>query len=167
MPAMRTFVLVAATSGALAAPCLVGAATTGVDSEVRVVVERHNKALNAHDLEGVMATYSPAPGTVLLGTGPGEAYLGGEAISAAYDQFFTRFKPDGISFKNDWLSTAAKGDVAWFAMTMTMTATADQSQHRDFNVSGVLQKSKGQWRFVSLHFSRLGAEQQVSDKAPH
>lgn len=132
---------------------------------IKAVVERHNKAFGAQDLEGVMATYSAAPGTVLLGTGPGEAYLGGEGIAAAYTQFFTRFKANNINFNNDWIASGAKGNVAWFAMTFTLTASASQeTQERAFNMSGTLQKEKGQWRFVSMHFSRLGAEQQAPAK---
>lgn len=166
MLVMRNFMLVTALYGAMTAPCLAKPGDR-VLAEIKAVVERHNTALDAQDLKGVMATYSPAPGTVLLGTGPGEAYVGGEGISGAYSQFFTRLKPNSIHFNYDWLSTGAQGNVAWFAMTTTMqVATQQGPQERAFNLSGTLQKEKGQWRFVSLHFSRLGAEQKTGSEAP-
>lgn len=159
MSAMRSFVLVTAVCGAMASPCLAESPKTDPLPGVQFLVERHNKAFDAQDLEGVMATYSSSPGAVLLGTGAGEAYLGGEGISAAYAQFFTKFKPNSISFSNQWISTGASGNIAWFAMTTTMKAPVDQeTRERAFNMSGTLQKEKGQWRFVSVHFSRLGAE---------
>jgi len=159
MSVMRSFVLVTALCGAVASPCLADSPNTGVLPAIQALVERHNKAFDAQDLEGVMATYSSTPGTVLLGTGAGEAYLGGEGISAAYAQFFTKFKANSISFDNQWISTGAKGNIAWFAMTTTMKAPVNQETHeRAFNMSGTMHKEQGQWRFVSVHFSRLGAE---------
>jgi ketosteroid isomerase-like protein len=167
MVAMRTFMLAATLCGAVASPCLANPADARVSAEIKAVLEQHNRAFNAQDLDGVMATYSPAPNTVLIGTGPGEAYVGGEGISGAYTQFFTKFKPNSIGFKYDWISTGSKGSGAWFAMTNTMSATTNQGpQERAFNMSGTLQKEKGQWRFVSLHFSKLGAEPQTTAEPP-
>jgi hypothetical protein len=36
----------------------------------------------------------------------------------------------------------------------------NEQKERTFNMSGLLQKEKGKWRIVSMHFSRLGAEEQ-------
>jgi hypothetical protein len=36
----------------------------------------------------------------------------------------------------------------------------NEKKERVFNMSGALENVKGKWRMVSLHFSRLGAEQQ-------
>ena len=127
----------------------------------KTVMEQHNKAFNEHDLKSIMTLYSQDPDTVLMGTGPGETYLGEEGISGAYNQFFNKFKADTLSFKYDWIAAGSKGDMAWFAVTTTMTAAVNTEQKEiAFNMSGLLQKQKSKWRIVSLHFSRLGTEEQ-------
>lgn len=146
---------------ALVSPCLAKQGDDKTITEVKTVIEKHDQALNAQDLKGVMTLYSSDPNTVLMGTGPGEAYVGEEGISGAYNQFFNRFKANSITFNYDWAAVGSKGDIAWFAVTTTMSGTADNvNVERAFNVTGLLQKQKGKWRIVSMHFSRLGAESQ-------
>jgi len=136
-------------------------------AEVKAVLEQHNKAFKAQDLKGVMTTYSRDPNAVLMGTGPGEAYVGDEAIGAAYDQLFNRFDANTLSFKAEWIAAGSKGNMAWFAVTTTMDGMVNkEKQERAFNMSGTLVKEKGKWRILSLHFSRLGAEQQAAADKP-
>jgi len=145
---------------ALVSPCLAKQGDAKTMAEVKTVVEQHNQALNAQDIKGVMTLYASDSNTVLMGTGPGEAYVGEEGISGAYNQIFSRFKADSLSFKYDWVAAGSKGDIAWFAVTTTMSGTVNNEQkERVFNMSGLLQKEKGKWRIVSMHFSRLGAEE--------
>jgi ketosteroid isomerase-like protein len=158
----RSLLIVLLLSLALVSPCLAkggkGVATK-ITPVAQAVIEEHNKALNAQDIKGVMNTYSDDPNCVLMGTGPGESYVGDEAIGGAYDQIFTRFEANSLSFKYDWIATGSKGGLAWFAVTTTMEGTVNkEKRERTFNMSGALQKEKGKWRIVSLHFSRLGAE---------
>jgi uncharacterized protein (TIGR02246 family) len=148
---------------ALVSPSLAKEGDSKIMAEVQAVVEQHNKALNAQDLKGLMITYASDPNTVLMGTGPGEVYVGDEAIEGAYRQFFTRFEANTVSFKNDWISVGSMGNVVWFALTSTLEGTVNkEKKERAFNMSGTLRKEKGQWRFVILHFSRLGADQQAA-----
>lgn len=132
-----------------------------IDAEVKAVVEQHNKALSAQDIKGVMDTYASGLDVVLMGTGPGEIYVGDEAIGGAYDQFFGRFDANTLNFSYDWALAASTGNFAWFAVTTTIGGTVkNEKRERALNMSGTLQKVKGKWRFVGMHFSRLGAEQQ-------
>jgi uncharacterized protein (TIGR02246 family) len=148
-------------------PCLAKQEGSKIMGEVKTVVEQHNKALNAQDLKGVMTTYASDPNTVLMGTGPGEAYVGDEAIGGAYNQLFTRFEANTVSFKYDWICAGSTGNVAWFAVTTTMEGMVNkEKKERAFNMSGTLRKEKGQWRILSMHFSRLGAEQQAAAEQP-
>lgn len=145
----------------LVSPCLARQGDAKTMATVNTVLEQHNQAFNAHDLKGVMTLYSSDSNAVLMGTGPGEAYVGEEGISGAYNQFFSRFKPETLSFKYDWVTAGSKGNFAWFAVTTTMSGMVNNvQQERAFNMSGLLQKEKGKWRIVSMHFSRLGAEEQ-------
>jgi ketosteroid isomerase-like protein len=155
---------------ALVSPCLAKGTKGGdakIMAEVHAVIEQHNKAFNAQDLKGVMTTYSSDPNCVLMGTGPGESYVGDEAIGGAYDQFFTRFEANSLSFKHDWIATGSKGNFAWFAVTTTIEGTVNkEKRERAFNMSGTLQKEKGKWQIVGMHFSRLGAEEQPAGGQP-
>jgi len=130
-------------------------------SEIKTIIERHNQALNAHDLKGVMTLFSSNPDIFLMGTGPGEVYVGEEGIAGAYNQIFSRFKADSLTFKSDCVTAGSKGDVAWFAVKTTISGTVNnQQKEREFNMSGLLHKQKGKWRIINMHFSRLGAEEQ-------
>jgi ketosteroid isomerase-like protein len=152
---------------ALVSPCLAKEGGSKIMGEVKAVMEQHNKAFNAQDLKGVMTTYSANANTVLMGTGPGEAYVGDEAIGGAYNQFFARFEANALSFKYDWICAGSMGNVAWFAVTTTMEGTVNkEKKERAFNMSGTLLKEKGKWRILSMHFSRLGAEQQAAAEPP-
>ncbi|MEI6260098.1 MAG: nuclear transport factor 2 family protein [Deltaproteobacteria bacterium] len=145
---------------ALVSPCLAKQGDAKITAEVKSVIEQHNLALSAQNIKGIMSIYSSDPSTVLMGTGPGEAYVGEEGLSGAYNQIFNRFKADSLSFKYDWVATGSKGDIAWFAVTTTMSGIVNNEQkERAFNMSGLLRKDKGKWRIVSMHFSRLGAEE--------
>ncbi len=144
---------------ALASPCLAKKGKPVPGDAVKALLEQHNKALNAQDLKGIMDTYAATDGVVLMGTGPGETYVGEESIGGAYNQFFSRFKAGSLDFKYDWASIGARGNFAWVAVTVTGEGVVNnEKKERSFNMSGALEKVKGKWRFVSLHFSRLGVE---------
>lgn len=133
----------------------------------KAVIAQHNKALNAQDLKGVMTLYASDPNTFLMGTGPGETYVGDEAIGGAYDQVFNRFEANTLSFNYDWICTGSLGNLAWFAVTTTMEGTVNkEKRERAFNMSGTLLKEKGTYRILSMHFSRLGAEQHATAEPP-
>jgi len=103
-----------------------------------------------------METYASAQNVVLMGTGPGETYVGDEAIRGAYVQFFKRHEANTLNFKYDWISVGSKGDVAWFAATINVNVedmVTNQKRERAFNMSGTMEKVKGKWMFVSMHFS--------------
>lgn len=146
---------------ALVSPSFSKQAETRIGSEVNTILALHLQALSAHDLKGVMSLYSSNPDIFLMGTGPGEIYLGEEGIAGAYNQIFSRFKADSLTFKTDCVTAGSKGDVAWFAVTMTLSGTVNNElKAREFNMSGLLHKQKGKWRIINMHFSRLNAEEQ-------
>lgn len=159
----RSVVLVFVFSFLLASPCIAKQGGAGGNAGVKALVELHNKSLSAHDLKGVMETYAPDPDIVLMGTGPGECYVGEEAVGSAYNQVFKKFDPNSLRFKYDWKTVGSKGNFAWFSVTTTIEGSQkDERKERAFNMSGTMKKEKGKWRFVSMHFSRLGAEGEQS-----
>jgi len=175
----RGLLLIVLVCLALASPCLAQQRETKVVVGVKALLEQHNQALNAQDLKGVMDLYAPNPNIVLMGTGPGESYVGEEAIGGAYNQMgpgesyvgeeaiggaynqiFSRFDAKTLTFNVDLAAVGSSGNVAWFASTTKIDGIVNnEKRERVFNMSGTLIHMKGKWRIVSLHFSRLGAEQ--------
>jgi ketosteroid isomerase-like protein len=130
---------------------------TKLKGQVTALLEQHNTAFSSQDLNGVMKTYAAGPEIFLMGTSPGEIYLGKEGVERAYSQFFTRFDKGSLSFTYDWVSAGSRDDIAWFAAEGTVKGKVkDQVKFIRFNLSGTLLKQKGAWRFIAMHFSRQG-----------
>jgi ketosteroid isomerase-like protein len=152
---------------ALVFPCFALQEDASTNTDVKALVELHNKALNAQDIKEVMETYADDPNIVLMGTGLGESYVGEEAIGSAYNQIFNRFDANTLNFKYDWITVGSGSNFAWFAVaTNVESSLKNEKRERAFNMSGALQKVAGNWRIVSMHFSRLGAEQQQDAEQP-
>jgi len=104
-----------------------------------------------------MNTFVAGPEIFVMGTGPGEIYRGREGVEGAYNQFFTTFDKGSVTFHYDWVSAGSRGDMAWFAAEGTIKGKVkDQAKEIGVNLSGTLLKQKGGWRFLAIHFSRLG-----------
>jgi ketosteroid isomerase-like protein len=157
MKRVRILLLVVLMGLVAALPALAedrGAKLTG---QVTALLQRHDAAFAAQDLKGVMKTFVAGPEIFLMGTGPGEIYRGKEGVEGAYSQFFTAFDKGSLVINYDWVSAGSRGDLAWFAAEGTIKGTSkDQTREIGVNISGTLLKQKGNWRFLAMHFSRLG-----------
>lgn len=126
------------------------------DAELRDMLTRHDKALSEHDLEGLMATYSPSSTIVLLGTGAGERWIGQEEIADAYTHFFMDFDQGTLSTECTWSSADIRGDVAsLLAMCNFTDYLKNLKREYAINISAVVEKIEDQWYFVSFHFSNV------------
>ncbi len=127
-----------------------------IDPELMDMLRKHDQALNEQDLATVMATYAPQGSIVLMGTGPGERWVGKEEIEDAYMHFFQDFDPGSLSTECTWNSMDARGNIAW-AMIMCHFTDFLKNQKREYaiNISAVLEKLEGQWYFRTFHFSNL------------
>jgi ketosteroid isomerase-like protein len=150
---------------AAVSPCLAENAGDALQGKVTALLEKHDAAVAAQDVKGVMKTYVAGPQTFLMGTGPGEIYRGKEGIEGAYNQFFTRFAKGSLSFTYQWVSAGSRGDMAWFAAEGTAKGKVkDDVKEVGYNVSGTLQKQKGEWRFIAMHVSRLGVAAEPAEE---
>ena len=125
-------------------------------AEVKEMIQRHDKALSQQDLEVVLATYAPTGEIVLMGTGPGEIWVGKEQIQSAYEHFFADF--DKGTFVSDcgWKSGDVQDDMGWIMAVCKCTDSKDgKTREYGLNVSGTLQKIDGKWYFRAMHFSNL------------
>lgn len=135
--------------------------------QVTALLKQHDAAFAAQDIKGVMKAYISGPEIFLMGTGPGEIYRGKEGIEDAYSQFFTKFEKGTAGFTYDWVSAGAKGDLAWFAAeVMIKGKVKDEIKEIGYNVSGTLEKQKGKWRILAMHFSRLGVPAEPDEQQP-
>jgi ketosteroid isomerase-like protein len=123
---------------------------------IRGVFQAHEQAFNNHNLEGVLDLYVPGDKTVVMGTGPGEVWVGKDQIASAYKHFFADF--DAGSLKRDcpWELGGVAGDVGWLNATCNyQDSLKDKSRAYTLNISVVLQKLDGAWMLRAMHFSNL------------
>ena len=143
----------------IAMPCLAQELNPEVETEILDMIRKHDKALSEQDLAGVMATYAPQGTIVLMGTGPGERWVGKEEIQDAYMHFFQNFDPGTLSTECTWNSLGYRGNIAWM-MIMCHFTDYFKNQKREYalNISTVLGKQEGAWHFLTFHFSNLVRE---------
>src|SRR5215813_10840513 len=137
-------------------PVCLAQATSGAAAEIAALLQKHDEALNQHNLDAVVKLYSPSPKTVILGTGPGERYQGADQIKAAYTEIFKDFDKGTMTHICNWKDGAAVGTLAWLAAECSLSdSKGGKKRQYDMNVSAVAQKTGSTWRFVMLHYSNL------------
>ncbi len=123
---------------------------------VQAMLVAHDKALNDQDVNGVVATFSSDPKTVLLGSGAGERFLGQEAIRNAYTEIVKDYDKGTFEPNCEWKEGGvdAAGQMAWIAATCN-ASDSKKGVKREYvlNVSGTVVKEPAGWRFVVLHMS--------------
>jgi uncharacterized protein (TIGR02246 family) len=131
---------------------------------IRAVWESQQKALDSHDIDGIMATYSDQDDIMLLGTGPGEHWVGQDEIKDAYAHFVESFDARTMQAKCGEGSGSTEGNVFWLSAVCDFTdQKGEEGRHYIINLSAVLVKQGDAWRFHSMHFSHLtDAQQQLS-----
>jgi uncharacterized protein (TIGR02246 family) len=128
--------------------------------EVVAAVEEYNHAVARRDIEKVMAAFVPGPETMVLGTGKGESWRGGEEIREAHLNFFKGF--DKERAEPVWRHISVAGDVAWLASLSHFVDEREAKKNEFFmNISAVFQKKDGRWLITLLHISNpTGPEKQ-------
>jgi ketosteroid isomerase-like protein len=53
-------------------------------SKIVALLQKHDNALNQHDLGTIMSVFAPTTNIVVLGTGPGERWSGKDEIRGAF-----------------------------------------------------------------------------------
>jgi hypothetical protein len=107
-------------------------------------------------MESVLGTFAPTGEIVLMGTGPGEIWVGKEQIQSAYEHFFKDFDKGTFVTDCGWKSGNVKSDMGWI-MAVCKCDDSKDGNKREFglNVSGTLEKIDGKWYFRGLHFSNV------------
>ena len=134
------------------------AATADADQkvveEIRAVLESHDRALGEKNLDALIETFSTAPNTTVLGTGPGERWVGAREIRAAYTEMFKDYDPGTMSVTCDWKTGNSDGATAWLAATCNAKdSLKGHAREYPLNVSAAMVRQDGRWRFTMLHMS--------------
>lgn len=127
---------------------------------VKQLWQAQQQALDAHDLAGVMQTFADGEDIMLMGTGPGEHWVGQAEIEDAFKHFMGGFDPNTMKAKCKEGVGHARDDVAWFTEVCHFRDRKD-GKTRKFvaNLSGVVIKQDDDWRFHSMHYSQvIGAD---------
>ena len=131
--------------------------------------QTQHKALDAHDMDGVMATFADSDDIMLMGTGPGEHWVGKAEIRDAYTHFTESFDAHTMDVQCGEGAGSSRGDVVWLtAVCHFSDQQKDLPRKYITNLSAVLLKEGTEWRFHTIHFSHLTgsgeAEQQNAPK---
>ena len=150
----------AMTALALATSLSAGAALAEVDQatidSVKTLWEQQHKALDGHDIDAVLATYASSDDIMLMGTGPGEQWVGPAEVKDAYEHFMEGFDANTMEVKCSDGAGSMQGDVTWITGVCSFTdQKADQARKFETNISAVLIKQDDAWRFHTMHFSQL------------
>ena len=125
--------------------------------EIRAVLQAHDKALNDKNLDAIMATFSTAPTTVVMGTGAGERWMGSQEIRGAYTEIVKDYDAGTLETNCATWKTGGSdndGTMAWIAATCDCKdSLKGKVRTYTLNVTATVEKQDGAWKFVSLHMS--------------
>lgn len=98
---------------------------------------------------------------MLMGTGPGEHWVGRDEVKDAYSHFIEDFDANTLQADCGEGSGSTQDDVVWMTAVCDYTDQKGETERRYIiNLSAVLVKQGEAWRFHSMHFSNLTDGQQ-------
>ena len=131
---------------------------------IRALLKAHDEAMTAHDLKGVLATL--ADKAAIMGSGPGEMWVGPEEIKDAYEHFFQGYDKGAQNFEYHFKHGALGSDMGWLMASGNIKAKKDgKAIEFPINVSLTVAKAGDQWRIASMHFSTLTGPEDKAKKA--
>ena len=121
---------------------------------IRALLKAHDDAMTNHDLKGVMATLTEKAS--IMGTGPGEMWVGPAEIKDAYEHFFQGFDKGQQEFEYKFKHGGLSSDMGWLMASGNIKAKKDgKAIEFPINVSLTVAKAGDQWKIASMHFSTL------------
>jgi uncharacterized protein (TIGR02246 family) len=122
--------------------------------KIRALLKMHDEAMTSHDLKGVMGCLTEKP--AIMGTGPGEIWVGPDQIKAAYKHFFEGFDKGEQNFEYQFKIGGVRADMGWLMASGNVTGKKDGKDLAfPMNISLTVAKESGVWRIAAMHFSTL------------
>jgi uncharacterized protein (TIGR02246 family) len=129
------------------------------EAEIGALLAKHDQAMTQKDMDALMALYAPGSTNVMMGTGPGEKWVGMDEIKDAYAHFFQDYDKGTPTHNCFWKNVASEGDVAWLtAMCQTTDSLKGKKREFGLNLSAVFVRQDGKWLIRMMHFSNLTGE---------
>ncbi len=117
-------------------------------------MKTHDEAMTNHDLKGVMACLTEK--AAIMGTGPGEIWVGPEDIKVAYKHFFEGFDKGEQNFEYQFKIGGVGTDMGWLMASGNVTGKKDGKDVAfPLNISLTVAKNAGDSRIAAMHFSTL------------
>lgn len=159
------------TATALAISAVAWTAQAEVDptivEAVRVLWQDQHKALDAHDVDGVLATYASQDDIMLMGTGPGEHWVGRDEVKDAYSNFTEGFDAHTMQVECGEGAGSRRGEVVWLTAVCNFAdKKGEEARQYVINLSAVVVKQDNAWRFHTMHFSHLTGGEPAAPKTP-
>ena len=124
--------------------------------KIRALLKAHDEAMTNQDLKGVMACFTGK--AAIMGTGPGEIWVGPGEIKVAYEYFFEGFDKGEQSFEYQFKIGGVSASRGWLMASGNITGKKDG---KDFafpvNISLTVAKNDGNRQIAAMHFSTLMA----------
>jgi ketosteroid isomerase-like protein len=122
--------------------------------KIRALLKAHDDAMTNHDLKGVMACLTEK--AAIMGTGPGEVWVGPDDIKVAYQHFFEGFDKGEENFEYQFKIGGVGADMGWLMASGNVTGKKDGKDLAfPLNISLTVAKDAGNWRIAAMHFSTL------------
>jgi uncharacterized protein (TIGR02246 family) len=132
-------------------------------AKIRALLKAHDDAMTNHDLSGVMKCLTD--NAAIMGTGPGEFWVGPEEIKIAYEHFFETFDKGEQDFQYQFRVGGVGTDMGWLMASGNVIAKKDGKEFTfPMNISLTVAKKSDEWRIAALHFSTLTGDAGAHEK---
>lgn len=120
-------------------------------AEIKALEDRLVKAVNARDIDAVMAVYVPDESLFVFDVIPPRQYVGAKA----YRDDWKGFLDGPVSYESSELAVETDGDLAFGHKIFHAAGTDASGNKYDFTarVTDVYRKIKGKWLIVQEHVS--------------
>jgi uncharacterized protein (TIGR02246 family) len=131
--------------------------------KIRELLKAHDDAMTNHDLSGVMKCLTD--NAAIMGTGPGEFWVGPEEIKIAYEHFFETFDKGAQHFEYQFRIGGVGTDMGWLMASGNVIAKKDGKEFTfPMNISLTVAKKSDEWRIAAMHFSTLTGDTGTQEK---
>lgn len=113
----------------------------------------------------MLAVVAPDKDVIVIGSGADERSIGPEEFGKSAKRDWAQSETASINLGDTKVSMA--GEVAWFAADVTFQFTMKENQSKlPGRLTGVMEKRKGKWLFMQMHFSTPSSQQQQGQSWP-
>ncbi len=132
-------------------------------TKIWALLKAHDEAMANHDLGGVMKCLTEK--AAIMGTGPGEFWVGPEEIKIAYEHFFETFDKGAQDFQYQFRIGGVGTDMGWLMASGNVAAKKDGKELTfPLNISLTVAKKSEEWRIAAMHFSTLTGDMGSHEK---